>query len=200
MAARRLTLREALGRDALEELRGALAGGGVLGIPTDTRYGLAADPFSEAGVERIYAMKGRPALKAMPVVVADLAQLESLGAFGPKELLDRLRALWPAPLTVVLQVARPFAATAGLSSVAVRVPAQEELRDFLRAVGPLTATSANRSGEEPASSALEVADLFGGDLDYVLDGGPSPPGPVSTLLDGTVTPPRILRAGAFPWL
>jgi len=197
VTARRLGLAEAVRKSA--EIRTLVSRGGVLGIPTDTRYGLATDPFSARGVARIDELKGRPKEKALPVLVADAVDLARLGVVADRELLARLSSIWPERLTVVLAVADPFAATAGKRSVAVRIPKDEALRELLRAVGPLTATSANRSGEAPAGSADEVERVFGPELDLVVDGGLSPERAVSTLVDATTVPPRVLREGPFVW-
>jgi len=193
---RRLTLSEAIAEAG--SLRQILAGGGVLGIPTDTLYGLAASPFSERGVSRIYELKGRPAEKAMPVLVSSVDDLPLLGVEdGP--FVSRLRGIWPAPLTVVLAVRSPFPAASAQLSVAVRVPAHAELRRLLGTTGPVTATSANRAGQPPATTADEVAAVFGEDLDILIDGGPAKSVIPSTLLDAVNSPPRVLRMGAFDW-
>lgn len=193
-----LSLSEALSGAGLEAVRALRARGGVLGIPTDTLYGLAADPLSAAGCAAVYEMKGRPAGKAMPVLVAAVGQLGALGVTADPALLERLSRLWPAPLTVVLPLASGIPASAGAPTLAVRIPAHAALRELLRAAGPLTATSANPSGSPPAASAAEVERYFPG-LDLVLDGGPSTESRPSTLVDATGTPPRLLREGSFPY-
>ncbi len=187
-----------LGEADAAELRAIGARGGVAGIPTDTLYGLAADPLSEAGCSAILAFKGRPAEKAMSVLVADVGQLEALGVRADAALLGRLGRLWPAPLTVVLPLAAPIPASGGAATLAVRVPALAPLRELLRVTGPLVATSANLAGGRPAVSAVEVAKIFP-DLDLVLDGGPSRESRPSTLVDATGPFPRVLREGAFPF-
>jgi L-threonylcarbamoyladenylate synthase len=194
----RLDFRHPLAPPELAAIRAALARGGVLGIPTDTRYGLAADPFSAVGVERIFELKGRPASKAMPVVIAGLDQLERLGARLERRHRERLGSIWPAPLTVIVPVERAFPAS-GEGTVAVRVPDHAGLRDLLRQVGPLTATSANPSGAEPAGSADEVEAMFGSTLAFVLDAGPSPARGVSTLVDLSGASPRLVRPGPYSW-
>src|SRR5512143_2442398 len=106
-------MEEALRSPNAARIREALGGGGVLAIPTDTFYGLAADPLSESGVGRVYALKGRSAAQALPVVVASVAQLAALGVSAPDSVLARLEAIWPAPLTAILPLARPIAASGG---------------------------------------------------------------------------------------
>ena len=190
-----LSLSRAGEAEGLDTIRRLLKRGGVLGIPTDTVYGLATDPFSEKGVSRIFDLKGREGGKALPVLVTSSAHLPLLGVDADPRVLARLEEIWPAPLTAVLHVREPFAATGGRHTVAVRVPDHFDLQMLLLAAGPLTATSANRSGEPPARSAAEVVRIFGDDLDLVIDGGPSKTSLSSTLVDGTEWPPRTLREG-----
>src|SRR5262249_28883705 len=114
-------------------------------------------------------------------------------------ILDRYEDLWPAPLSVVLALKNPIAASRGQAKVAVRIPASPDLVRLLDATGPLTATSANRSGEPPLADPDEVARLFDDRIDLLVDGGETPGGLPSTIVDATVEPPVLLRAGAFPW-
>ncbi|HBL29771.1 MAG TPA: hypothetical protein DD490_23290, partial [Acidobacteria bacterium] len=133
--------------DPVEPLRVVLARGGVLAIPTESSYGLAADPRNPEGVEAVYRIKGREGEKALPVVVADRGQLAGLGIDPGLPLLEPVVACWPAPLTVVLPLRQPLPASAGAPALAVRIPAHEGLRALLADLGHgLTATSANRSG------------------------------------------------------
>lgn len=180
-------------------MRARLAGGGVAAVPTETFYGLAADPLSEQGVRRVLALKGRDAGKALLVLLASRSQLAPLGVTAGAELLDRFFEIWPAPLTVVLPLARPIPASLGVSSLAVRVPAHDALRALLARIGPVTGTSLNRSGEPPCADADAAARVAPSEIDLLVDGGATPGGLPSTLLDATVSPPRVLREGAFPW-
>jgi L-threonylcarbamoyladenylate synthase len=179
---------------AVVAVRAALAEHGVVALPTETFYGLAADPEDPVAVGGVYALKGRPGEKALPVVGASLAQLAALASF-PGPWVGRLEAAWPAPLTVVVPARRPTAA--GGDTLAVRVPAHPLLRGLLAAVGPLTATSANRSGEPPATSPRAVATALGDGLALLLDGGETPGGAPTTLLDLTAVAPRLLRPGRW---
>jgi L-threonylcarbamoyladenylate synthase len=189
----------AQGSAALRELVEDVRAGSVLAIPTESSYGLAVDPRSEAAVRRVFAIKGRDGGKPLLVVAANRGQLEDLGVAASRETLDRYVALWPAPLTVILPLRAPLPASAGTATLAVRVPAHPKLRELLEATGPLTATSLNRSGESPFDDAESAEGAFGGEVDVLVDGGRTSGGPPSTLLDATVEPPRLLRAGAFPW-
>ena len=172
--------------------------GGVAAIPTDTFYGLAVSPWHEQGVARIFEAKGRDDGKPLPVLAGFEEQLDALGidAAGPREIL---RSIWPAPLTAVLSLRAPIAASRGGKSLAVRIPADERVRRLLAETGPLTATSANRSGGSAAADPHAVAAEFSERIDVLIDGGRCPGGLPSTIVDFTVEPPRILRAGAFPW-
>jgi L-threonylcarbamoyladenylate synthase len=176
-----------------------LARGGVAAIPTETFYGLAADPTNEIGVGRLLALKRREADKPLLVLFAERRQLVPLGVAAPAATLDRFFAVWPAAVTVVLPLARPIPASRGALSLGVRMPAHGALRELLARVGPVTGTSLNRSGEEPCSGADEAARIAPGEIDVLVDGGQTPGGQPSTLLDATVEPPRVLRAGAFAW-
>jgi L-threonylcarbamoyladenylate synthase len=179
---------------AAEAVRKALAGHAVVAIPTETFYGLAVDPEDALAVRRVYDLKGRPGEKALPVVGGSLAQLASLVVF-PAPWAQRLRAAWPGPLTVVVPARRRIAA--GDATLAVRVPGHTLLRRLLASVGPLTATSANRSGHPPTTDPREVTEVFAGGVALLLDGGRTPGGAPSTVLDLTGSAPRVLRAGGW---
>lgn len=183
----------------IAEVRRLLAGGGVAAIPTETSYGLAADPWSPEGVRRIFEAKGREGGKALPVAFAKREQLERLGTIASDDVLARYFDIWPAPLTVILPLEKPIAASCDRPNLAVRIPAYPELVLLLEAIGPVTATSANRSGEEPVNDPDQIVRIFRGTVDLLVDGGPSPGGLPSTLLDATRNPPAVLRLGAFPW-
>jgi L-threonylcarbamoyladenylate synthase len=187
--------------DVLREAAAALAQGLIVAYPTDTFYGLAADPRRADGVARVFAVKGRGAEAALPLVAADLDQASRAGRLTP--LAVRLaRLFWPGPLTLVID-AHPGLdprVRGGATTVAVRVPAHDVARGLARAAGhAVTATSANRSGGPAARTAAEVAAALDDDVDLILDGGPSPGGPPSTIVDATGATPALLRAGAVPW-
>lgn len=107
--------------------------------------------------------------------------------------------IWPAPLTVIFPIREPIAASRGGRTIAVRLPASKKLRDLLSLVGPLTGTSANRSGEEPLFTPAMVESEFRREIDLLVDGGKTPGGKPSTLIDATREPPVLLRQGAYPW-
>lgn len=185
--------------DPVEPLRELLARGGVLAIPTESSYGLGADPRNRKGVEAIYRIKGREPRKALPVVAADLAQLAGLGIDPDLSILRPLSACWPGPLTAVLPIQAGIPAAAGEPTLAVRIPGHEGLRCLLAALGHgLTATSANLSGEEPVLDPERAADLLAGEDAVVVDGGLLPGGPPSTLVAIEEGGPVVLRTGRFP--
>jgi L-threonylcarbamoyladenylate synthase len=190
--------------DPVEPLRRLLARGGVLAIPTESSYGLGVDPGNLAGVEAIYRIKARERGKPLPVVVAGVEQLAGLGIdLGITQdlnIVKRLFACWPGPLTVILPVDRPpLPAAAGENGLAVRVPGHERLRELLAALGHgLTATSANRSGGEPVLDPAELPELLAGEDAMIVDGGILPGGPPSTLVAIRGEGLEVLRAGRFP--
>jgi L-threonylcarbamoyladenylate synthase len=178
-----------------------LQSGGVVAYPTDTFYGLAADPRSAEAVARLFAIKGRQAGQAIPLIAADEAQAEAAGEMNATAL--RLAdAFWPGPLSLVVPASELITAEAMAAdgSVALRVPDCEAARELARAFGfCLTATSANRSGEPPVTSASAVNAALGRLVGMVLDGGETPGGAPSTIVDARDTPPRLVRAGAIAW-
>jgi L-threonylcarbamoyladenylate synthase len=197
---RRIQLEEALGSpEEMSRLRADFVRGGVAAIPTDTFYALACDPASERGVERIFELKARGAVEPLLVLFSERTQLERLGVDASAEALDRFFRLWPAPLTVVFPIRAPLPASRGGATLAVRMPAAAGLRALLSQVGPLTGTSATRSGDAPLEEPGDVVRELGAGIDVLVDGGRAPGGKPSTIIDATVLPPRVLRAGAFAW-
>jgi len=198
---RRITIEELSAHpEDLLGLSELLGNGGVAAVPTESFYALAADPWNEAGVRRVFETKGRDSVKALPVLFAAREQLEGLGVIATAATLDRYFQFWPAPLTVVLPVREPLPASRGLSSLAVRLPSEPRLRQLLVSVGPLTGTSANRSGSPALDDPDAVEAIFRRDVDLLVDGGKTPGGMPSTIIDATRDPPALLRDGAFPWL
>ncbi|MCB1055282.1 MAG: L-threonylcarbamoyladenylate synthase, partial [Acidobacteria bacterium] len=175
-----------------------LARGAVLAVPTESSYGLAVDPRNPEGVAAVYRVKGRGAEKALPVAVAGRHQLEALGVVAPAEVVAQLEARWPAALTAVLPLRAPLPAAPETATLAVRVPAHEGLRALLEELGPLTVTSANRSGEPPILDPARVAELLGTSGGMVVDGGILAGGPPSTLVVWEDGGWQVLRRGRYP--
>ena len=173
--------------------------GGLVGLPTDTVYGLAADATSDAAVEGVFRAKGRPADKPLIALVATLAMAEACADF-PVSAQALADAFWPGPLTLVLpRVARsPLSPLVhqGAPGVSLRIPGNETARAVVEAAGrPLTAPSANPSGAPSPLTADEVVAGLGTSVALVIDGGRANASLASTLLDLTGKTPRLLRAG-----
>ncbi len=170
--------------------------GGVLAMPTDSFYALGACAFDEAAVRRVCAIKGQRAQKPILVLIADRSQLERLVASVPPAATVLMERFWPGPLTIVFPASPriPAVLTAGTGTIGVRLPEQPLLAQLLHATGPLTGTSANRSCEPPAQTALDVERSLGSDVDLILDGGPASATVPSTVVDVTETV-RVLREG-----
>jgi L-threonylcarbamoyladenylate synthase len=175
-----------------------LRSGGVVALPTETVYGLAALVWDAPAVARIYEIKGRPAFDPLIVHVADLAALERVAARVPKIAETLIARFWPGPLTLVLPKRSrvPGLVTAGLETVAVRMPSHPTARAVLRGVGePLAAPSANPFGALSPTRAAHVAEAFGSEVDLILDAGPTQYGIESTVV--AIEPePMLLRPGA----
>lgn len=184
----------------IEEARRVLEGGGLVAFPTDTVYGLGASAYQGPAVERLYRSKRRPREKAIPVLIASLQALPRVA----REIPDAARSLgmrfWPGALTMVLalhpDLPKEISAT---GTVGVRVPDHPVALALLSACGPLAVTSANLSGMPEARTAGEVQEAIGSEIDLILDGGRTPGGVPSTVVDLTQEPPRLLRRGPIPW-
>lgn len=196
--------------ETLERAAAVIRRGGVVAMPTETFYGLAADATHDVATERIFEIKGRPATMALPIVAASLEQVAS--RLGPLDetTARAAKACWPAPLSLVVAwtpqlstaVGQPDARRADGAgrTVAVRVPDHAFVRALCEHTGTLlTSTSANLTGEPPAATAEAVASALGDRVDLIVDGGPAPGGLPSTIADLRDGEPRLLRDGAVPW-
>lgn len=179
-----------------------LAQGGIVAFPTDTLYGLAVNVRDAAAVRRVFDLKGRAARAALPVIAASTAQVVSAtGALSAREA--RLaRAFWPGPLSLVREAPEwmPVEVHGGHGTVAIRVPAHGVARGLAEAFGGvIAATSANRSGDAPATCAAELGTLADDRRVFVVDGGVTSGGAPSTLVDVRGAQPVCVRDGAIPW-
>jgi L-threonylcarbamoyladenylate synthase len=176
--------------------------GGVVAYPTDTLYGLGADPRSSDAVRRVFAIKGRPDGRPIPLIASDTASAEHVVGFTPlaRRLVD---AFWPGPLTLLLPEAAHRLAPEvlqGHALIGIRVPEHAVARALAAAAGGvLTATSANRSGSEATGDPAKIAQLAVYGLEVLLDAGRSPGGLPSTIVDASGAAPVLVRAGAVPW-
>jgi len=184
-----------------EILLRVLRGDGVVVFPTETFYGLGVSAFSVRAVAEVYRLKKRDRDKPLSVVVSDLAMAERIADSPPPLFRTLADAFWPGPLTLVVR-AHPLFPAAMLGpggSLAMRVPGLPWLFDLVGRLGiPLTATSANVSGRGEMSDPAQVILEFDGKVDAIVDGGPTPGGLPSTVIDLTSKPPRIIRDGAVP--
>ncbi|MGG4554152.1 L-threonylcarbamoyladenylate synthase [Paenibacillus humicus] len=190
------------GDKAIAAAAAVLAAGGTVAFPTETVYGLGADARSTAAVESIFAAKGRPSDNPLIVHIADMKQLDGLVAEVNETARALMEAYWPGPLTLVLPAAPGAVSprvTAGLPTVAVRMPAHDVALRLIAAAGcPVAAPSANRSGRPSPTLAQHVGEDLAGLIDGIVDGGPTGVGVESTVVeagaDGTVT---VLRPGGI---
>lgn len=183
---------------ALDRAVTVLRRGGLVAIPTETVYGLAADALDEEAVDGIFRAKGRPASNPLIVHVADEAMARGLAALWPQAASAIVGAFWPGPVTVVVPRAAcvPSIVTAGGDTVALRCPAHPLARRLIeRAAMPLAAPSANRSERLSPTTAHHVLESLGKRVELILDAGPCDQGIESTVIDCTTSPPRILRPG-----
>jgi L-threonylcarbamoyladenylate synthase len=172
----------------------AIAAGGVIAMPTDTVFGLACDPANAAAVDRIYAIKQRPANLELTLLSATINDIdEDVDLNAAARILAA--ACWPGALSIICGLrARRWAIPRTGTTLSVRVPDHAIALDLLRRTGPLATTSANRHGEPAATTAAEVSTALGGEVDAIVEGGHCG-GLASTIIDCTYFTPRVLREG-----
>ena len=176
-----------------------LKDGGVVAFPTDTVYGVGVDPLQPQAVRKLYRIKGRPDNKPIAILVGSIEDVERV-AHSPSEPFSRLAdRFWPGGLTLILEARDlPPEITAAGNTVGVRMPNHPLTLELLREFGgPIATTSANRSGEDPATSAGEVDAQLGDRVNLIVDGGDTITKVASTVLDLSASPPRILRHGGI---
>lgn len=185
----------------IRRARRLLRSGQVVVFPTDTVYGVGAHAFQTEAVAGLYAAKNRPATKAIPILVAQIEDVARVARIVPAVAWRLAERFWPGGLTLVLPGAKkvPSIVTAGGDSVAVRCPDHAVPLALINAIGaPLAATSANLSGQPSPASVRQVLAQLAGRVPLIIDGGDCPGGVPSTVVDLSVSPPRLLRAGAIP--
>jgi len=186
---------------AIGTIATALLEDGIIAYPTETFYALGAAAFSRKAVERVYRLKRRDPVKPLSVIVSDLEMLGEIAGPFPPSFRVLAEEFWPGPLTLVLPASErlPEFMPGPAGTIAVRIPPLAWLRRLVRDIRqPLTATSANLAGEMEMADPAGVAAVFRGRIDVIVDGGPSPGGAPSTIVDLTSAEPRILREGAVP--
>ena len=183
---------------AVKLARRLLREGELVAFPTDTVYGLGANAFERYAIRQIFAVKERPPDKALPVFIYQLDDLNQVARRVPNQAWPLLQQFWPGDLTVVLprNPALPEEVTSGQPTVAVRIPNHMLCLDLVTQVGrPLAVTSANLSGQPAPTTAEAVAEQLGDRIPLILDGGPSQIELPSSIIDLSVSPPRLLRQG-----
>ena len=176
-----------------------LKSGGIVAIPTDTVYGLGADPFNAGAVQRLYTLKGRPDGKPIPLVLSSVDDVYRVSQNLPDYFFHLTNLFWPGGLTIIVEAKNLLPVlTAGGHTVGVRIPNNPLLLKILQAFGgPAAITSANLSGEPPATSPQEIGEELTSRIDLIVDGGKTP-GPIpSTVYDISVSPPLIRRHGVI---
>ena len=176
-----------------------LKSGGIVAIPTDTVYGLGADPFNASAVQRLYTLKGRPDGKPIPLVLSSVEDVHRVAQNLPDYFFHLTDRFWPGGLTIIVEAKDLLPVlTADGNTVGVRIPNNPLLLNILQAFGgPAAITSANLSGEPPATSVQEIGDELASRIDMIVDGGKTP-GPIpSTVYDISVSPPLIRRHGVI---
>jgi L-threonylcarbamoyladenylate synthase len=185
---------------ALQAAVDVIGSGGVVAVPTESFYGLAVNALDEKAVERLFAVKQRREDNPVLVLISSKESLHRYVMEIPEKAEELIGRFWPGGLTLVFfaHPILPRALTAGTGKIGVRLSSHPMPTELARAVGsPITGTSANRSGQPPCSTAEEVMEAVGKDIDLILDGGKTLGGKGSTVLDVTVDPPVILREGLF---
>lgn len=187
-------------RETICSIAAVLRAGGIMAYPTETFYGLGGNCFSAEAVAGIYALKARDAGKPLSLIASDLDMVSRISCDLPPVFFRLAKAFWPGPLTIVLPAAPlfPEARTGPGRTIGVRIPPVPWLRAVVREAGfPITATSANLSGETEISDPQEVIRLCDGKIDLIVDGGKTPGTKPSTVIRIGPEPPRILREGAI---
>ena len=189
-----------LTQNELDQAAAILREGGLVGIPTETVYGLGANGLNEQAVKNIFAAKGRPQDNPLILHIPDVSWLERYCKDIPLTAYQLAEAYWPGPMTMILYHKElvPDAVTAGLDTVGMRCPAHKLCRDIIAAAGvPVAAPSGNTSGRPSPTTAQHMLEDMDGKIEAIVDGGPCAVGVESTFIDLTCNPPRLLRPGVI---
>ena len=181
--------------------RDAIRAGGVIAYPTDTVYGLGADPKNTGAVRKLFSIKGRQADQPILLLIKDASEVRDWASEVNPEAERLMKKFWPGPLTLVFKAKPNVMAelTGGTGTIGLRVPGNALTRQLLAALGTaLTGTSANVSGRPNPCTAQEASEVIGGMVDLVLDGGKAEGGNPSTVVDVSTERPKVIREGAIP--
>jgi L-threonylcarbamoyladenylate synthase len=187
--------------DKIKKIAGVLQGGGIMAFPTDTVYGLGANCFAKSAIQRIFRLKGRKSSKPLSVLISDKSMIMSLADEIPSLFWVLTEKFWPGPLTLVLKASSelPKEMVGPGESVGIRLPDILWLQRLIDNVAfPITATSANISGEDEIDDPHRIKDIFCGKIDLIVDGGKTGGILPSTVVDLSSPKPKILREGAVP--
>ena len=186
--------------DRIDEAFALLKKGGVIAFPTETFYGLGADARNEAAIDKIFGIKGRDFRNPILVVIGERVHLDAFAADVPEDARKLMDRFWPGPLTIVFRAAISVSPklTAGSGKIGIRLTSHPiAMAISKRLGGPVTATSANLSGAPECSSTAEVLSQLEGKIGGLVDGGKTPGGQGSTIVDATVSPVKVLREGVI---
>jgi len=173
-----------------------LKSGGLIALPTDTVYGLAADPWNGEAISQLFKVKSRSELESIPVLLRGVAAIDEIAMDVPGRVRTIAEKFWPGPLTIVVRRKSDLPSEiSATDTIGVRAPDHEFAMALLKMYGPIAATSANLSGQPAATSAEQVASSLSGMIDLIVDGGKSAGGVSSTVVDFTANPPVLLREG-----
>ena len=185
-------------KNMIAETQKVLKAGGIIAFPTDTFYGLGADPYNKTAVEKIYTIKGRDPEKPLLLLIDSITKLDGLVEEISKTATKLIVSFWPGPLTMLFKPKPTIPKNITTGLIGIRQPGNPITQKILAELNyPLTAPSANISGEDPTTTAEQVKDRFGNKVDLILDAGTCRGGEPSTLVDTTQTPIRLVRAGAI---
>ena len=182
----------------IAETQKVLKGGGVIAFPTDTFYGLGANPYNTKAVDKIYSIKGRDPEKPLLLLIDSILKLDDLAEEISEASAKLIESFWPGPLTILFKPKHTIPKNITTGLIGIRQPGNSITRKILAGLNyPLTAPSANISGEDPTTTAEQVKDRLGNKVNLILDAGICRGGEPSTLVDTTQTPVRLVRAGAI---
>ena len=192
------SLTPTLWEDLFAKTQEVLKSGGVIAFPTDTFYGLGADPFNKTAVDKIYEIKSRDSKKPLLLLIDSPTKLENFVEKPSKESIKLIETFWPGPLTILFNPKPNIPENITTSLIGIRQPGNPITRKLLSGLDhPLTAPSANSSGENPATTPEQAELYFGNKLDLILDAGICKGGEPSTLVDATHIPVKLIREGAI---